>query len=154
MTIEERCKLAIERGYTYNPETGDVYGLSGNKLNKRNSKGFKIIRISLDKKRYEIKVRQFAWYCVHKEVADCVSHINGVKDDDRIDNLRSGTMHQNYFVYRKAKGYVFDKDKKRFRAHISIKGKKIHLGYFLKEEDAAQAYLKAKQKYIIYNYEL
>jgi len=30
MTVEEKCRLAIEKGYTYNPETGLIY----NKKNK------------------------------------------------------------------------------------------------------------------------
>jgi hypothetical protein len=147
MTIEERCNLAIERGYTYNPNTGDVFGFSGNKLLRKNGEGYPIIKVSLDKKEYQIKAHQFAWYWVNREVVDCLDHINGVRDDNRIINLRSVTKQQNSFNFTKSKGYTFVKDKNKFRATISIDGKKIHLGYFLEEETAREAYEEAKKKY-------
>ena len=33
MTREEKCKLAIERGYTYNSETGIIYSRLGKIVN-------------------------------------------------------------------------------------------------------------------------
>ena len=35
MTREEKCKLAIERGYTYNPETGLIYSRFNRIINTR-----------------------------------------------------------------------------------------------------------------------
>jgi len=48
---------------------------------------------------------------------------------------------------RNAKGYYWDKAKKKWRARIKINGKQKSLGYFKKEEDARQSYLKGKEIY-------
>ena len=44
MTREEKCKLAIERGYTYNPETGLIYNKHNKKIGYFNERGY--IRIN------------------------------------------------------------------------------------------------------------
>lgn len=46
-------------------------------------------------------------------------------------------------------GVNFDKEKRKFRAGISIKGKQKNLGYYATIEDAMAAYKKAKKKYVI-----
>jgi len=46
------------------------------------------------------------------------------------------------------KGYTWRKDLKKFKANIWIDGKAIYLGLFEKEEDARQAYLAAREKYL------
>ena len=55
MTREERCKLAIERGFTYNSETGFIYNRYC-KISKSNNKhGYIQIGIALNKKIYVVK---------------------------------------------------------------------------------------------------
>ena len=148
MEREEKCKLAIEKGYTYNPETGDITGPRGkviiNKLN-----GYNNMQICLDNKYYNLSGHQLAWYITYGEVVDCIDHINGIRNDNRIFNLRSVTHQQNLFNAIKAKGYYFDKKRNKWQAYIKLNSKKIHLGSFTNEEDARQAYLDAKEKYHI-----
>lgn len=45
-------------------------------------------------------------------------------------------------------GVSYDKQKKKFRAGMSIKGKQKNLGYYSTEEDAIKAYRTAKKKYV------
>lgn len=144
MTREEKCKLAIERGYTYDPETGIVYGIKG-KIIKSKSNGY--IRIFFYDLNERLQVHHFGWYCVNKEIVPYLDHINGIKDDNRIINLRSVTLQQNQWNRNTAKGYCWCKTKNKWNSYIRINGVKKNLGCFKSEEKARETYLKAKEIY-------
>lgn len=77
-----------------------------------------------------------------------IDHINGIRDDNRLENLRIVNNQQNNFNRHNAKGYQ-ERLNGKFMARITINKKTIHLGYFDTEEEARNAYLEAKQKYHI-----
>jgi hypothetical protein len=81
---------------------------------------------------------------------DCIDHINGIRLDNRVVNLRITTHQGNNHNYTRAKGYCWNKPAKKWRSHIHLNNKQIHLGYYDTEEDARQAYLTAKEKYHIH----
>jgi len=78
-----------------------------------------------------------------------LDHINGVRDDNRIENLRECTPQQNSFNKKSInktsnyKGVCWNKNEKKWTAQYYCDGKKIFLGYFLEETLAAKAYDKA-----------
>jgi len=144
MTREEKCKLAIEMGYTYNPETGKVYGVKGKEIINKHNDGYIIIKNT----KFQLRGHQFAWYWVNKEIVNCIDHINGIRDDNRICNLRSVTHQQNLFN-TKAKGYTWRKRDNKWQSQINLNNKYIHLGLFDTEEEARNAYITAKEKYHI-----
>lgn len=146
MTREEKIKMAIEKGITCDINTGKVYGIRGREIKtKRN--GYITIGIQLEnKKTYLIQAHQFIFYYKYNKIIDCIDHINGVRDDNRIENLREVTRQQNAFN-TKAKGYCWCKNKNKWKSEITHNYKKKHLGYFDKEEDASDAYLAAKKIY-------
>jgi HNH endonuclease len=76
-----------------------------------------------------------------------IDHINGIKDDNHIENLRLVTAQQNCFNRSKfaAKGYCWSKAAQKWQANITVNGKNKYLGLFIKEEDARNAYLKNAQ---------
>ena len=84
-----------------------------------------------------------------------IDHINRVRSDNRISNLRDVTPQVNSFnIGTKRKnntsgcpGVYFFKRAKRYHAQISIHGKTIFLGAFVDIDDAAKAYAAGKQKY-------
>lgn len=149
MTREEKCLLAIEKGYTYDPETGKVTSKFGRELKGKNNEGYIEIQMMINYKTYKISTHIFAWFWVHKEFVDEIDHINGDKLDNRILNLRSVTHQQNSFNRTTAKGYSYCKLTNKYRAYIKINKKNIYLGRFETEQEARNAYLKAKEIYHI-----
>jgi hypothetical protein len=75
-----------------------------------------------------------------------IDHINGDTSDNRIENLRKATHRQNHSNRRRVKGYSFNKIKQKWLARITFNGKYFFLGYFKTEEQAREAYLRAKEK--------
>jgi hypothetical protein len=76
-----------------------------------------------------------------------VDHINGIRHDNRVENLRLVTCQQNQFNQTKAKGFTWNKQHNKWHAQIRLNGKLKYLGLFNNEEDAHQAYLDAKLIY-------
>ena len=147
MNREEKIKGVIEKGYTYNKETGKIISPRGKPLIGKDSKGYNVFNITINKERVFIKAHQFAWYVVYNEIVEVLDHINQDKYDNRICNLRSVNKQQNQHNKNIGKGYSWFNKRNRWGARIRLDGKLIHLGYFIKEEDARQAYLDAKKIY-------
>jgi hypothetical protein len=73
-----------------------------------------------------------------------IDHINNIKHDNRIENLRLVTAQQNCFNRSKfnAKGYCWSKAAQKWQATISVNSKNKYLGQFTSEIDARNAYLE------------
>ena len=77
-----------------------------------------------------------------------VDHINGVRTNNHVDNLRMVTHSQNLKSYSKKiegvtskfRGVCWVKDRKKWEARIMVDGKRPHLGCFDDEEEAARAW--------------
>tara|TARA_R110002126_G_scaffold55782_1_gene149507 strand:- start:470 stop:976 length:507 start_codon:yes stop_codon:yes gene_type:complete len=74
-----------------------------------------------------------------------VDHINNVKTDNRLENLQIITNRENSSKDRKGGtskyiGVTWFKRDKKWMAAIKIDGKRKHLGLFLDEKEAGQAY--------------
>ena len=80
-----------------------------------------------------------------------IDHINGMRDDNRIENLREATNAENQRNAKKRantrcalKGVCNDRG--RFQSRIWVGGKNIYLGVYDTEEEAHAAYLAAAEK--------
>jgi hypothetical protein len=89
---------------------------------------------------------RIVWEMHNGEIPDglFIDHINRDKADNRIENLRLVTTQENGFN-RGAKGYRFVEREGKWKAAIKKDGTIIHLGYFRTENEAADAYAKAKE---------
>lgn len=109
--------------------------------------------ISILKKRFH--AHRLAWLYVYGSWPDGeIDHINGIRDDNRIANLRDVPGYINNQNQRKAPshnkstkllGTSFCKQTGRYSAQIHINRKKIHLGRFDTPELAHAAYVLAKR---------
>jgi len=75
-----------------------------------------------------------------------IDHINGNKLDNRIENLRKATHGQNSCNKKNVKGCSFYKKTNKWVARIMSNNKDYYLGRFDTEEQAREAYLRAKEK--------
>lgn len=153
MNIDELKSLL-----SYDPDTGVILWIAkGRGMIKKKAAGTKLhsgyLGICIGPKRWQ--AHRIAWAlhygCWPK---DQIDHINGVKTDNRIANLREATNSQNgkNLGLSKAnksgvKGVCFDKQTNKWRALIKVDFKSKCLGRFQTIEEAAQARKQAEAKY-------
>ena len=125
-------------------KVGDVAG-------SPNQKGY--INIMVDGRLYP--AHRLAWLYEHGIWPQGqIDHINGVKADNRIANLREATNGQNKQNMRSARadngsgllGVRWHDRDQRWHARIMLDGKAKHLGSFGSSEEAQAAYLAAKRE--------
>ena len=110
--------------------------------------------ISLDGKR--MLAHRLAWLHFFGEWPKRqIDHINGVRDDNSIGNLRDVSISVNQQNRRKASannlagflGVRVHKRTGRYTAAIRVDGPARHIGYFSTAEEAHSAYIQAKREY-------
>ena len=84
-------------------------------------------------------------------IDNMIDHIDCDKSNNSIENLRVVTNQENQFNQKRAKGYYFNKKAKKWLTSIRLNGRSKHLGLFESEEEAKDAYLKAKEIFHIIN---
>lgn len=144
---------------SYDPETGIFSWLVnssntkiGEKAGSNHRQGY--LEVGIDGRSY--LCHRLAWLHVHvhgRWPVDKIDHINGIRTDNRIANLRECNHQlncQNVRAHRDGSGLVgtsFDKKARRWQAGIGINRKRIFLGYFDSQQEAHEAYLRAKLEY-------
>ena len=142
----------------YDQETGVFTWL----VNRRNrqvaghvagclSKASGYISIGVDLKMYQ--AHRLAWLYVNGVwPKNEIDHIDGIKSNNKISNLRKATRSLNVQNQKKAhanssSGFLgAHKYGSKWRAKIGLNGKKIFLGYFATPQEAHSAYITAKRR--------
>jgi hypothetical protein len=140
------------RLFGYNPITGDLIHLVGNRKSPRHSvvgtRGERgVVICSVNGRMY--KAHRIIWLLNHGRWPDGdVDHINGDPSDNRIENLRVATDSQNLANMRKPitnksgkKGVSWHAIGKKWQTHIKVRGKNLYLGLFDTVEEAHAAYV-------------
>ena len=126
-TWKTRAALCVRPGYT----AGCL-----------NEQGY--IQIRFKKKIY--KVHRLVWLFEHGNwPKNNLDHLNGIRSDNRIQNLRECTAKtncQNYERYRSGNlvGASYHKHVKRWVSRWAFDGKMFYLGYYDTEKEASDAY--------------
>ena len=141
--------------FLYDPKTGKFYKKVNDKFVEKGNYGLnKYGEICLNSTSY--LAHRMAWLYFYKEMPNShIDHINGLKGDNRICNLRLADDSLNMQNVIKAnshsksgiRGVSFDKRRNKWMCQIKIKDKRINIGRFKTVEEAKEAYLKAKKIY-------
>lgn len=79
-----------------------------------------------------------------------IDHKNGVRTDNRLENLQIVTQRENIQNYHKSRkgqiGADWHEQTKKWRSRIYINKRIVHLGLFEEEKDALKAYEIANQE--------
>jgi hypothetical protein len=114
---------------------------AGSIAGTKTAKGY--IRVSVDGKRYNAHGLVFLYH--HGYMPKFIDHINGIRDDNRIENLRECTESENGMNRKKIKGcsskykgVSWNRSSKKWKSSIKLNGKAVSLGEFWCEDVASQ----------------
>lgn len=143
MSLTHERLLAV---LSYDKATGLFVRLRTKKVTGSGN-GYGYLQIRVDGVEYS--ANRLAWFYENgdwpKKGMD-LDHINGVRNDNRIENLRLATRSQNCQNRTRlhigntsgTTGVYWDKKQERWRALIGINGRRKHLGRFDTKEDAVE----------------
>lgn len=156
--MRELTQALLQSLIRYNPRTGvftwmesrgrrkvgDVAGAIG-------PKGY--VLIGLNGRQW--LAHRLAWLWVYGTMPTDMDHLNGVRHDNRIVNLREATAQVNAQNRRtptsgslsERLGVSWNERRGKWLARIMVGGKSVHLGYFDDRNEAHAVYVKAKRQH-------
>jgi len=156
--VKEFTQLEVKEMLNYNPETGIFIWLTAkaNCVSAGVIAGYKThgyIKIGINNKKYP--AHRLAWFYTYGVwPKDQLDHINHVRDDNRIVNLREATSQENSknTLIRKDNtsgfiGVYWNEINKNWRVRISINGNPNNLGSFADKTEAINVRKAANTKY-------
>ena len=153
VSFEEMSSL-----FEYNPETGFFFrkiGVGSYRKDwtqgTRQSNGYRFFIV----KGRKYLAHRLAFLLTHgRYPSGVIDHVNGIRSDNRIVNLRDVTQGENtknshirLERKRKFSGYTYDAKQKKWKAEARIKGKRYSLGRFKTELEAHEAYVSFMKKH-------
>lgn len=148
---------ALHQLFTYNKKTGQLFWKERQSSSclENSPAGFSIpngyISIKIKQKRYSAHRLIYIYH--FGKAPKYIDHINRIRNDNRIENLRPATISQNNHNanLRKdngsgIKGVSFYKKLNKWIAYINVNKKRVHLGYFDFIDDAFNAVSKKRKE--------
>lgn len=129
--------------------TASRVATAGSRAGSMDRNGY--IRISLDGRRY--LAHRLAWLMTHGEwPRGQIDHINGVRNDNRIANLRDVSACENQQNRHRAQGgnrfpwVCWKRSENRWRGCFRVNGRDVTVGHFRDPETAYAAVLEKRRQ--------
>lgn len=149
--IEEYSKKYLK----YDPDSGDLtYKIAskmnrikpGTKVDKLGPYGYYRISLFVERQKVDVQVHRLVWFMHYGAWPDGdIDHIDHVKTNNKIKNLRCVTPAQNMMNTGVPKnntsgytGVTWNKTAKKWQAQYIFKGKCFYLGVFNDKDEAAE----------------
>jgi hypothetical protein len=119
----------------------------GERAGSKRKDGYRTIKLGLGdrSKTTTILEHRLIWFYHHQRIADDqIDHINGIRDDNRIENLRIVTSRQNsHNTKRHREGHLWGttRHENGWRANLTVKSKAVYIGWYKSQLDAHKAAL-------------
>ena len=153
------CLKRLKKMLSYDADTGNFRWrlsprnrtMAGDRAGYHNDQGYLLVTVD----GYKFRLHTLAWAFTHGEFpVNQIDHINRVRDDNRITNLREACQVVNMHNASKRSdnttgvtGVYFRKDTQKYFAQINSHGKTYRLGNFERFEDAVKARKEAESIY-------
>lgn len=145
--------IKLENEVSYDPEKGVFQwvrfgrGRRKTQIGNLNTDGY--VRLRVNGVNYP--AHKVAWYLFYQEWPQKeIDHIDGVRSNNKISNLRLATRSQNCYnktssrnSTSKYKGVSWDSSRNKWITSISVNGRTKHLGRYDSEEEAYQNFVEA-----------
>lgn len=144
--------------FIYDSETGVVSNRvqratrarAGDEAGNKTPKGYRAVKVG----GVSVLSHLVAWALYYGKFPDrSIDHINGVRDDNRITNLRLATHSENMQNCKTKKdntsgfkGVHWGSANRKWIVRIQANGKRRHIGNFVDLNEAAQAYREAAKE--------
>jgi hypothetical protein len=131
-------------------KTSPRNGWTGKPVNHKTSNGY--LKAKVDGKL--IPVHRLVWLLHYGDTPELIDHINGIRHDNRIENLRICNDSENARNRAKSSnntsGYqnvVWNKSNRNYNVQITVNKRKMHIGVFDDVELAALVAEEARHKF-------
>jgi len=144
---------SLRKLYWYNPVTGEMISRRTNRSTGWVEDGYRFIEL----KGKQYRIHRLIWMYLHNRwPVEMIDHINGIKLDNRLCNLREVTAKQNAENRNNVQAIsglkgVFPAPRGRWKAAIGHEGQVIYLGTYDTKEKAYEIYCKAVQIFHTHN---
>lgn len=142
--------------FTWRQDRGNGRIKRGARAGSKRTDGYREIRIN----RRPLMEHRIAWFLCHGELPECqLDHINRIRDDNRLENLRiapENATHnnQNRKVGRNntsgCKGVMWDKRLNKWIVRLKSKGRSLYFGVYASFDDAVTARIAAEHRYHVF----
>lgn len=149
----------LKKLFSYDISTGNLIrnitinnrSRKGQIVSYRDTEGY--LSVSIDRQAYRVHRIIYKWWYGEFDATKQIDHIDRIKDNNRIANLRLVTPHQNSqnrgVSSKNTTGTTgVDLHHGKWRSRICVKGKRIELGYFQDYEDAVEVRKEAEKRLI------
>lgn len=144
--------------FTYDQKTGNIIRKHGKKKGlpikfSKKTNSYKAVRIVFKNKTIDLRLHRLVWLLYYKNWPKKeIDHINGIKFDNRVENLREISHSSNQHNSNKIKsdntsgvmGVRKGKNGYGWQANINFKRKAAYLGQYKTKKEAESVYFAAK----------